>query len=131
MDENKGHGHVHERPDGVKARCGGPGICSVCALEMAQADSLLQHTAAGTPYTIHHHDSKTDPIEKGNVDIEALSARLHDVYQKEAHRRHDVRHSDAYENLSDDTKEWDRVLARWIVEHWRPTFDPSEGMPPA
>lgn len=28
---NTGHGHVWARPDGVKARCGGPGICSVCS----------------------------------------------------------------------------------------------------
>lgn len=27
---NQGHGHVFPRPDGVKARCGGPNICSVC-----------------------------------------------------------------------------------------------------
>lgn len=33
---NTGHGHVRHRPDGVKARCGGPAICSVCALELAQ-----------------------------------------------------------------------------------------------
>lgn len=27
---NSGHGHVWERPDGIKARCGGPGICKEC-----------------------------------------------------------------------------------------------------
>ena len=31
--DNTGHGHVHPRSDGVKARCGGPGICSVCSKE--------------------------------------------------------------------------------------------------
>lgn len=29
------HGHVTPRPDGNKARCGGPRICRVCALELA------------------------------------------------------------------------------------------------
>lgn len=40
--ENTGHGHVYPRPDGVKARCGGPGICSVCSLEAnrKEAESL-------------------------------------------------------------------------------------------
>lgn len=28
---NAGHGHAWERPDGAKARCGGPGVCSECA----------------------------------------------------------------------------------------------------
>lgn len=32
-----GHGHVVPRVDGGKARCGGPAICSACALEAAGA----------------------------------------------------------------------------------------------
>lgn len=32
---NTGHGHVWERPDGTKARCGGPVMCSKCALDAA------------------------------------------------------------------------------------------------
>jgi hypothetical protein len=65
------------------------------------------------------------------VDLEALSARLHEVYQKEAHRRGDVRHAEAYADLSEDTKEWDRVLARWIIQHFSPRFDPSREIPDA
>lgn len=30
---NTGHGHVWPRPDGMKARCGGPAICTQCALD--------------------------------------------------------------------------------------------------
>ena len=30
---NSGHGHVWARPDGMKARCGGPGMCSDCKAE--------------------------------------------------------------------------------------------------
>lgn len=33
---NIGHGHVFPRPDGVMARCGGPAICSECALNLVQ-----------------------------------------------------------------------------------------------
>jgi hypothetical protein len=65
------------------------------------------------------------------IDIEELSSRLHDIYQKEAHRRGDVRHADAYVDLSEPTKEWDRVLARWIVNHFEPKFDPADGLPAA
>jgi hypothetical protein len=37
---NTGHGHVRERPDGYKARCGGPALCGICARERATADGL-------------------------------------------------------------------------------------------
>jgi hypothetical protein len=30
------HGHVVPRPDGMKARCGGPELCAQCAIEAAQ-----------------------------------------------------------------------------------------------
>jgi hypothetical protein len=33
---NVGHGHVHPRPDGMKARCGGPGLCSECSKDFAR-----------------------------------------------------------------------------------------------
>jgi hypothetical protein len=36
-----GHGWVTPRPDGMKARCGGPAICSQCALELAQVKSPI------------------------------------------------------------------------------------------
>jgi hypothetical protein len=35
----EGHGWVHPREDGAKARCGGPAICGQCASEKAQKDS--------------------------------------------------------------------------------------------
>lgn len=52
-------------------------------------------------------------------DLEKLSAELHDIYQKEAHRQEvegigPVRHYDEYEKLSEPVKEFDRVLARYI-----------------
>lgn len=34
------HGHVVPRPDGAKARCGGPALCAQCAREKAQHDLL-------------------------------------------------------------------------------------------
>jgi hypothetical protein len=33
--DNQGHGHVRPRPDGARARCGGPGICNECSREKA------------------------------------------------------------------------------------------------
>lgn len=37
-----GHGHVTPNADGTKARCGGPGLCSECALEQARASPKTQ-----------------------------------------------------------------------------------------
>lgn len=34
---NTGHGHVWARPDGVKMRCGGPGLCDTCSKDKAHA----------------------------------------------------------------------------------------------
>lgn len=36
MNANVGHGHVYPRPDGVRARCGGPGLCAECSQEQAR-----------------------------------------------------------------------------------------------
>jgi hypothetical protein len=45
-DRNTGHGYVWERPDGMKARCGGPVICPQCALDYA-----------------NFHDRPVDPVK--------------------------------------------------------------------
>lgn len=37
--QNTGHGHVYPRPDGAKARCGGPALCDVCAKDQARKDA--------------------------------------------------------------------------------------------
>ena len=38
---DSGHGHVRPRKDGMKARCGGPGICPICSAEKAEYEWLL------------------------------------------------------------------------------------------
>lgn len=40
-DQNTGHGHVTPRPDGVRARCGGPSLCVTCAREQARKNGTL------------------------------------------------------------------------------------------
>jgi len=36
-----GHGHVTPNPDGTLARCGGPGICNECSVELAAKKHVL------------------------------------------------------------------------------------------
>jgi hypothetical protein len=43
---NTGHGHVRPRPDGIRARCGGPAMCCECAREQAQLAAQKQATSA-------------------------------------------------------------------------------------
>lgn len=47
--------------------------------------------------------------------VEKLAAEIHDIYQQEAKRQGDVRHKDAYADLPENVKEFDRVLARFIA----------------
>lgn len=44
---NHGHGHVWERPDGIRARCGGPGLCSKCAKDKVRWDSANKGPGEG------------------------------------------------------------------------------------
>ena len=47
--------------------------------------------------------------------VEELAEQLHDVYQLEAYRKNDVRHPDAYTDLDEGIKEYDRVIARFVL----------------
>ena len=42
---NVGHGHVIPRPDGVRARCGGPRLCRECSQDMAKLAEALRAAA--------------------------------------------------------------------------------------
>jgi hypothetical protein len=44
-----GHGHVWPNPHGLKARCGGPGLCPMCALDAANKAAMEQAAEAGDP----------------------------------------------------------------------------------
>lgn len=55
------------------------------------------------------------------AEIEPLARELHAIYQREAKRQaetgeDDVRHPDDYDALPEHTKEYDRVLARFILQ---------------
>jgi hypothetical protein len=46
---NTGHGHVWPRPDGVRARCGGPAICKDCAFDEGSKRMTANIDASGIP----------------------------------------------------------------------------------
>lgn len=49
-------------------------------------------------------------------EVEVLSSKLHDIYMIEAHRQGRVLHAEKYEDLAENIKEYDRVLARFIID---------------
>ena len=53
-------------------------------------------------------------------ELEKLAAQLHEVYMQEARRQGDVRHHERYRNLPENTKDFDRALARWIIANYEP-----------
>jgi hypothetical protein len=44
---NVGHGHVFPRPDGRRARCGGPALCPDCTSDAAKRDGLAETLRGG------------------------------------------------------------------------------------
>jgi hypothetical protein len=51
---------------------------------------------------------------------ESLAKKFHEIYQQEARRQGDVRHKDNYDDLPENIKEFDRVLARFVLANFRP-----------
>ena len=51
---------------------------------------------------------------------ESLARQFHEIYQKESKRQGDVRHQDSYDDLPENIKEFDRVLARFVLANFRP-----------
>ncbi len=47
--------------------------------------------------------------------IEPLANLFHNIYQEEAKRQGDVRHKDDYDDLPENIKEFDRVLAKFVL----------------
>lgn len=60
ISRNEGHGHVWPRPDGVRARCGGPGICDVCSKDQALAANLEDYRPSDEAHTIVYYEGWTN-----------------------------------------------------------------------
>lgn len=70
MNQNVGHGHVFPRPDGVVARCGGPGLCAECSRDLAR--KAVQDSGELLAATLPTQGSKDEPP----ITFEALSYAL-------------------------------------------------------
>lgn len=57
---NVGHGHVFPRADGVKMRCGGPGLCSECSADAARARAALAQPSPAGEYGDAYQGARED-----------------------------------------------------------------------
>ncbi|WP_235582705.1 hypothetical protein, partial [Pseudomonas aeruginosa] len=85
---NVGHGHVFPRADGVKMRCGGPGLCSECTADASRARAALAQPSpkcatcngskvVSTTDTDHNGDYIEAPCPKCGGTGEADSGGVH------------------------------------------------------
>ena len=83
-ERNVGHGHVFPRPDGRRARCGGPGLCRECSQEAvlrAGADQDRRESIAAALGLLQGLCSllrDNEPVRRG-VLLEHLEKALQDL----------------------------------------------------
>ena len=93
-----GHGWVTPNANGMKARCGGPGMCSVCMAEQAEVD-------AGKP-RFKFDDETIDGVPKWLY----FRCRSHNHYCKVALRPHRQQNGASWQ---------------WNGDREKPTLEPS------
>lgn len=94
MSGNRGHGHVNPRPDGVRARCGGPGFCAECSHEQAMAIK---------------GDADIKALREENAKLQSEAGNLREAFDEIAHLRKEIERlkadiedrKDAYSELDD------------------------------
>ncbi|HDQ9285304.1 TPA: hypothetical protein QBP86_001878 [Pseudomonas aeruginosa] len=84
---NVGHGHVFPRADGVKMRCGGPGLCSECAADASRARAALAQPSPASdldPFNLAPHaeafnEAPAEALKSDQAEVErpVVIARLY------------------------------------------------------
>lgn len=75
---NVGHGHVFPRADGVKMRCGGPGLCSECAADASRARAALAQPSPASdldplnlaPHAEAFNEAPAEALKPGQAEAE-------------------------------------------------------------
>lgn len=80
---NIGHGHVFPRPDGMKMRCGGPGLCTECSKDLARKQAPLPTNTRLKELAAEFDAAPEDaswepphPIFQMAADVDRLNAEL-------------------------------------------------------
>lgn len=64
MNTNTGHGHVTPRPDGARARCGGPMCCRVCQQERAALEASKRPHPTADERVAEHMQHVADAVSQ-------------------------------------------------------------------
>lgn len=83
--------------------------CEFAWVESKISDFLY---SVGTRVPAPSAEREAEPMDE----LDQLAAELHWVYQAEAKRQGDVRHPERYADLPENIKQYDRVLAKFILE---------------
>lgn len=82
-NQNTGHGHVWPRPDGMKAKCGGPALCPMCKRDaagmMKDADGNVVTGDANGPYRDSHSMLTVNPAPHAAVPNVASASKTVEV----------------------------------------------------
>ncbi|HIE5779610.1 TPA: hypothetical protein ACXNSB_006464, partial [Pseudomonas aeruginosa] len=100
---NVGHGHVFPRADGVKMRCGGPGLCSECTADASRARAALAQPSLMPPDRGPWHAVKWDGGRR--VDLSS------DDFE------HDVALTVSGDFVEGDKFRYAQELAAWMNAH--------------
>lgn len=140
MNPNTGHGHVFKRPDGVKARCGGPGVCAECSTDLARAEAAAQREQQPRPVLTNTNERLARirasgaigvgdaewllaEFEKLDADAAGLQAELASVKLENERLRQQVefwKQAAAMTKIvADSATETMDTIARAAVEPWR------------
>ncbi len=73
---NAGHGHVWVRPDGVKARCLGPGSCAECDADKEYAANYLSGAQAARDQIAVTIDPEIERLGKAKQRLKEIRIAL-------------------------------------------------------
>jgi hypothetical protein len=79
-DRNVGHGHVFPRPDGRRAKCGGPPLCRECTRDQSLAAAVEEVRRDGVARlrALAERLSRPEPLRRKEI-REVLAAALRDL----------------------------------------------------
>lgn len=127
---NTGHGHAWARPDGVKMRCGGPGLCQQCGTDAAVV--AMTRASLETPVlapAVHATISAAARLEAAEAWRAAEQARINAVHAYNAKLNSDRERGEFPPRVAPEYRAMEDAR-RWADEKLAGLFLVLSGGPP-